>query len=375
MAEIERVETIILDVPMSRHHYMPTAAIGAKLAVTLVKITCSDGVVGLGEATTIGKLTYTPECAESVKAVIDAYIAPLLLHQRSDHYGPLLDRLHGSIEGNRFAKCAIETALLDAHAQRIGVSFSDLLGGRRRSSVPVLWTLASGDYACDVDEAQALIEARRHNTFKIKLGLQEFSKDLAYIANLRKTLGPKVRLRADVNQAWSRSQAMQAAIQLSELDIELLEQPISKFDFDGMAQLAAHSPIPIMADEMLDGPRGAMNVVRYQSADILAVKIAQSGGPLVAKDVIAIARAANLDVYGGTMLESGIGSIASAHLFSTLPEIPFGTELFGPLLQEESLLADPLRYENFELHLPDKAGLGVALDEDKIAFYRRDKQS
>ncbi len=76
------------------------------------------------------------------------------------------------MQGNSFAKSALETALLDAHGQRLGLPVHALLGGAVRDALPVLWTLASGDAARDVDEALGLIEARRHKVFKLKIGSQ-----------------------------------------------------------------------------------------------------------------------------------------------------------------------------------------------------------
>jgi len=71
------------------------------------------------------------------------------------------------------------------------------------------------------------------------------------------------------------------------------------------------------------------------------------------------------------MLEGSVGTIASAHLFSTFENLAYGTELFGPLLLTEEILKTPLQYQNFELHLPQGAGLGIQLDEDKIDNLRR----
>ena len=71
------------------------------------------------------------------------------------------------------------------------------------------------------------------------------------------------------------------------------------------------------------------------------------------------------------MLEGGIGTIASAHAFSTFEHIAYGTELFAPLLLTEEILKTPLTYENFELRLPTGAGLGVEPDEDKLDKLRR----
>lgn len=73
------------------------------------------------------------------------------------------------------------------------------------------------------------------------------------------------------------------------------------------------------------------------------------------------------------MLEGGVGTAASAHLFSTFPELAWGTELFGPLLLTEEILETPLVYADFELVVPIGPGLGISLNEDKIARFRRDR--
>ena len=99
-------------------------------------------------------------------------------------------------------------------------------------------------------------------------------------------------------------------------------------------------------------------------------KIAQSGGLPAAGRVGAIADAAGIGLYGGTMLEAGIGTVASAHLFVTFPQLAWGTELWSLLLTEE-ILTEPLGYGDFSLKVPDRPGLGVELDPDRIDFFRR----
>jgi muconate cycloisomerase len=74
------------------------------------------------------------------------------------------------------------------------------------------------------------------------------------------------------------------------------------------------------------------------------------------------------------MLEGAIGTIASAHLFSTFPRLAWGTELFGPLLLIEQLLTEPLQYQDFELAVPTGPGLGIELDHDRLRFFQRDAE-
>ena len=86
----------------------------------------------------------------------------------------------------------------------------------------------------------------------------------------------------------------------------------------------------------------------------------------------AIADAAGIGLYGGTMLEGAVGTIVSAHAFATFANLQWGTELFGPLLLTEEILREPLDYSDFHLTVPTGPGLGIALDEDRVAAFARD---
>ena len=124
---------------------------------------------------------------------------------------------------------------------------------------------------------------------------------------------------------------------------------------------------------VVHGPRSAFELAKVAGADVFAVKIEQSGGLYAAQQVAAIADAAGIELYGGTMLEGAVGTIASAHAFATFANLQWGTELFGPLLLTEEILETPLDYSDFHLTVPDGPGLGTALDEDRVQFFRRDR--
>jgi muconate cycloisomerase len=172
--------------------------------------------------------------------------------------------------------------------------------------------------------------------------------------------------------AWTELDARKGLAMLADVGCDLVEQPIHRSNRDGMARLVQRSDVPIMADEALQGPASAYEYARAAAADVFAVKIEQSGGLGAALQVQAIADAAGIGLYGGTMLEAAVGTIASAHVFSTFPSLAFGTELFGPLLLTEEILAEPLDYGEFGLGVPTGPGLGLVLDEERIAFLRRD---
>jgi muconate cycloisomerase len=129
-----------------------------------------------------------------------------------------------------------------------------------------------------------------------------------------------------------------------------------------------------MADESLNGPEDALELAAEGAADVFALKISKAGGLLATLRTAAVGEAAGIGLYGGTMLEGSVGSIAAAHAFAACPQLRWGTELFGPLLLKDDVVAERPVYRDFELQLPQGPGLGLKLDEDKLAFYRRDRE-
>ena len=272
---IERVETIVLDVPTIRPHVLSVATMQSQ-TVVLVRLRCADGIEGVGEGTTIGGLTYGGESPEGIKLAIDAYFTPLLIGADSTRPAVIMDSLRRSIIDNRFAKNAVETALLDIQGKRLGVPVSELLGGRIRDRLPVLWTLASGDTAQDIAEAEAMIASGRHAAFKLKIGKRPVQDDVAHVAAIKRALGARASIRVDVNQAWSEAAAKRALPLLAEAGVDLVEQPIRAHATAGMARLTAMGLIPIMADEALHGPESGYALACGQAADVFALKIAQA---------------------------------------------------------------------------------------------------
>lgn len=370
---IDKIETMLVDLPTIRPHKLAMTVMEGQ-SLMLVKVLCSDGSVGWGEGTTIGGLAYGAESPESMKLTVDTYIAPLLIGQDANAVAAAMARVQLTVRDNRFAKCAVETALFDALGQRTGLPVSELLGGRLRDRLPVAWTLASGDTQKDIDEAEKMLAARRHRVFKLKIGRRSVREDVAHVAAIKRALGDRGEVRVDVNMAWSEQQAHQGLAALADAGCELAEQPVASGA--ALARLTeARYGLAVMADESLVGPGSAFELARINAADVFAVKIEQSGGLLAAQRVAAIADAAGIELYGGTMLEGSVGTIASAHVFATFPHLRWGTELFGPLLITEEILAEPLQYADFHLTVPSGPGLGLVPDPERIAFFRRDRKS
>lgn len=372
MTKIERIETTLVDIPTIRGHVLSMTTMRQQ-SIVLVRVRFSDGSVGLGEGTSIGGMSYGPESPESIKLAIDAYIAPLLEGQPADEVNAAITLVEKNVRGNPIARCAVEIALWDGLAKRLGVSVAQVFGGPVRSAMPVAWTLASGRSDTDIAEAEKMIATRRHNIFKLKIGKRPVREDLAHVEAIARAVGDRASIRVDVNQAWSLTDARRGLAGLQAIGCELAEQPIRIGNLAALRALTEGTQVAIMADEQLNGPADALAVAAAHAADVFAVKIGQSGGLKRAAEVCAIGDAAGIGLYGGTMLEAGISTAAAVQLFSTVPHLDWGTELFGPLLLTDEILAEPLSYRDFSVHLPEGPGIGVTLDDSKVDFYRRDR--
>lgn len=369
-AIIQQVETVLVDLPTIRAHQLAMTTMNVQTLV-IVRLRCSDGIEGLGEATTIGGLTYGEESPEGIKLAIDTYLAPALLGQDAQNINAALSRMEKVARGNTFAKCALENALWDAQAKRLNMPLHQLLGGAVRDRLEVLWTLASGDTAKDIAEAEQLLAERRHHTFKLKIGRRSVQQDVAHVAAIKHALGDRARVTVDVNQAWSESQAHVGVAALQEAGIDLIEQPLPRANKIGLQRLSERFHVPIMADEAVRGPDDAAELLRLGAARVFALKTMKTGGIVNLLRTAAVADAGGVALYAGTMLEGSIATMAAAHAFATLPSLEWGSELFGPMLLKDDIVVERPVYEEFSIGLPTTPGIGVQIDEDKLKFYQR----
>ncbi len=371
--KIVSLESIIVDLPTIRAHKLARQTVMQQTLVVL-RVQTDTGLEGLGEATTIGGLSYGEESPESIKSALDNYIAPVVAGLDPCHVNHIMAEVERHVVANRLAKSALETALLDLSGKTLGVPVHQLLGGRQTDAMECIWGLASGDTGKDIEEAERVLAQKLHRGFKIKLGSRAIESDIEHVAKIAKAVAGRGTLRVDANQAWDELTATRAIAALEAVGVCLIEQPLPKTNLEGMARLATRFDVAIMADEAVSTAHEAFAFAKCHAADVVALKIAKAGGPSATKTVAAIAHAGGLALYGGTMLEGTIGTVASLHVFASLPQaFPFGTELFGPMLLKDDIVQERPTYSNFGIAVPDRPGLGVDIDEDKLAHYRRDK--
>lgn len=366
---IDGVDTVLLDVPLVRPHRFARTGMDAQ-PVLLVHVRTAGGAVGLGEGVVPGGPWWGGESVETMKVVIDHYIAPLLLGRRVDDIAGVLQAVNDVVAANLYAKAAVEVALHDAWARSLGVPVHTLLGGLARTSIPVTWALGTEPAAVVIEEAMAKLDAG-HRSFKLKMGAQEPADDVRRVCAIAEKLQGVAGVRVDLNARWDRLTSLRYLPQLVDAGVELVEQPVPGAEAEWLAEINRALPIPVMADESLRTPSDALRLASLRAADVFSLKTTKSGGLRATAAIASIAAAAGIPCHGGTSIESPVGTAASLHLACAAPAVTWGSELFGPLLMREELLTTPLRYAGGDLHLPDGPGLGIELDPAAVAAFTR----
>ena len=328
-------------------------------ATLVVMVSDAEGRTGYGEAPQVWQVTGASSAGS--QACVEQVLAPLLLGRDPDDLHGLCRAVRRSAVGNEAAKAAVDVALHDLAAQRLGVPLARLLGGSGHADglrVATDVTLSAGT-AAELAEAAAARVADGFGVLKMKVGT-DAKGDVGRVRAVRDAVGSAARLRLDANQGWTPREAVAVirALEDADLDIELVEQPVARADLDGMAWVSDRVNTPILADEAVFAPRDLVEVIRRRAADLVNVKLAKCGGLGPARTLLALAEEYGVGTVVGSMMEGPIGVGAAASLVAAV-----GTTAVSDLDAAWWLAASPVsggpEYDGPCLVLPDAPGLGV----------------
>ncbi|HEY6593649.1 MAG TPA: dipeptide epimerase [Asanoa sp.] len=325
------------------------------VATLVVQVVDTDGRSGYGEAPQVWQVTGAS--VAGAEACVQEMLRPLLVGRDADDLVARCRETSRAVAGNEAAKCAVDVALHDLAARRIGVPLARLLGGAALR-VPTDVTLSADDAGAMAAAATARV-ADGFGVLKVKVGADP-AGDLARIRAVRAAVGDGARIRLDANQGWRPREAVRIirAVEDAGLDIELVEQPVAREDLDGLAWISDRVTVPILADEAVFGVGDLVEVIRRRAADMVNVKLAKCGGLGPARTLLALAEAQGMGTLVGTMMESPIGVGAAASLVAAC-----GTTAVCDLDAAWWLASAPVsggpRYEGATVVLPAAPGLGI----------------
>ena len=367
---IQKVESRILDVPLIRPHGFATTT-STEQHILLVSVHLENGVIGYGEGVVPGGPWWGGESVETMKALVDGYLAPVLIGRAVSELAGIMVDLERVVARARYAKAAVDVAMHDAWARSLNVPVRDLLGGTVRDKVDVTWALGVLPLDVAVAEIEERIEEFGNRSFKLKMGAGDPAEDTRRVAELAREVGDRVSLRIDINARWDRRTALHYLPILAEAGVELFEQPTPADDLETLREITRRTNVSVMADESVWTPAEALAVVKAQAADVIALKTTKHGGLLESKKIAAIAEAGGLACHGATSLEGPIGTAASLQFAASTKAISYGTELFGPQLLKDTYIVQEFEYKDGQVAIPQGPGLGVDVDMDKVNFYTR----
>lgn len=294
---------------------------------------------GLGEA---APAKFYGETVHSVKTSIEKFTP--LLDGNLDYIQDVMEEIEKRYEGNYAAKSAIDMALHDRLAKKLGVPLYKLLGINPLKTPYTSYTIGLDDPKVMAEKA---LQADEYPILKVKLGT---SNDTEILQALRNVTDKPIYV--DANTSWTPNAAVDNIKKLMEYGVELIEQPTDSDDIDGLRYVRRQSPLPIIADESVKRARDIPKLVG--AVDGINIKLAKCGGLLEAIRMIHVARANGLLIMIGCMIESSLGITAAAHL---TPLVDYA-DLDGNLLISNDHYSG-VTLDKGKLELPNKPGIGV----------------
>ncbi|MEO0312081.1 MAG: hypothetical protein RIQ89_1738 [Bacteroidota bacterium] len=259
--------------------------------------------------------------------------------------------LFNELPNNNFALCAIDMALHDWFAKKNNQKLYETF------NTP--WTnIPPTDYTIGIDSVELMeqkIKAHSMLIYKIKLGLGNEEQILESISKFTDS-----KIRIDFNEGLSSERFLKLYPLFEKYNIELLEQPLSKFDEQGMKEIFTVSKIDLFADEYCVTEQDIEKCINKFHG--INIKLTKCGGITPALRMIKRANELGLKVMMGTMNESSIGTAAIAHFLPQLAKV----DMDGVLLLKENFAHGINFDENNKCNEPKGLGLGVIVDVESL---------
>jgi len=343
----------------------------------VVKIHTDEGITGICETGDTSPW-YMGESQDSIMHNINKVYGPqVLLGEDPFKIEKIVAGMDKAAKLNNQSKAVIDYALHDIKGKALGVPVYQLLGGLSNEKLRLAFVMSSGTVAEVGTEGKMLVK-NGYKALKLKVGTKSIEEDLDMVGALRDAVGKDVKIMTDTNGGWNYLQALQFLKEAVKYNLFLSEQPVPRWDIDGLARLRRKVDVPIFADESAAELNDLIKLLQRDAVDGFFLKVPKAGGILKSQKFVSIAQAAGLMVMCGCMIDSGLGAAANAHFLAATEWMgKIEQEAIGPLNLynipdtvstplKNDLAKKVLRYEGGYLYPPDGPGLGVELNEAAV---------
>ncbi|MGU3502233.1 glucarate dehydratase family protein [Mycobacterium sp. C31M] len=272
-----------------------------------------------------------------------------------------------------------EVACLDVQGHVLGRPVSDLLGGKVRDAVPFSaylfykWAAHPGaepdpfGEALDPDglvaQARRIVDEYGFTAIKVKGGVFAPEEEMAGIEALAKAF-PGMPLRLDPNAAWTPQTSIKVASGLAGI-LEYLEDPTP--GLDGMAEVAAESPLPLATNMCVVAFDQLKPAVLKKSVKVVLSDHHYWGGLQRSRLLAGICETFGLGLSMHSNSHLGISLAAMVHLAGATPNLTYACDTHWPWKTEEVVKDGALRFVDGSVPVPTGPGLGVEIDDDSLA--------
>lgn len=326
---IRRLAVEALDIPLHEPFGISGGA-QERAANLLVTIELDDGTLGFGEAAPFP--AFNGETQEASRAAV-ASARGVVEGADARAWRAVAGSLRAAIGGAGAARCAIETAVLDALTRRAQLPLWAFFGGAETTlATDITITTGSPDQA---EQTARRVAALGFSVIKVKVGGALATSDAARIEAIHGA-APGCSLILDANGGLTARGALALVAHARRIGatIALLEQPVPRDDWDGMREVTRGAGVAVAADESLSSVEDALRIATEGAATTLNIKLMKCG-IAEALDIAAVARAAGLTLMIGGMVESVLAMTTSACFAAGLGGFSF-VDLDTPLFLAEN---------------------------------------
>lgn len=365
--KITKVESIPVRVPLKGEWRISS---GARFYsdYVIIKVHTDENIIGLGEASPVPR--WAEETQGSIVYAIEKILGPSIIGMDPFQFERVNEKMNSLMQRNIFAKAAIDMALYDIAGKALHVPVYKLIGGLYRKRIPLAFVTGIKTF----EEAKKDIEKALQNgfkTFKVKVG-NTITEDLKLVSKVRECIGDELELTVDANAGWDVKDAIEAINRLDEYNLGAVEQPVQRWNIEGLREVRNSVRPAIMADESLFDFHDALMLIKYEAADIFNTYVSKGGGMANNQKVVAVAESAGIPCLLGSMVELGIGTAAGLHFVAATKNVSLANYIVGTLMHKDDVIEERFILEDGCLEVPDRDGLGVTLSDEKIEKYRVD---
>lgn len=338
-----------------------------------VKVETDEGIHGIGECT----LEYKEHALLGALRHIEEALVGKNPLQIEKHYHDIYRDAYwrgGSVLMS--ALSGVEMALWDILGKHLGVPVYQLLGGKVHEKVRIYvngWFAGAKEpeeFAASAKEAvKRGVTAMKWDPFGqsyLNISHADLDKALRCIAEVRSAVGPEIDLLIEGHGRFNVPTAITIAKEIEPFNPMFFEEPVPPDNLDALCAVAAKSPVALSAGERLYTRQEHLRLLKSGAVSYIQPDISHAGGIMECKKIAAIAETCYIP-FAPHNPSGPIANAATLQLAASCPNFEILEIMYSDVDYRKLITNEDLTYENGYIHIPDKPGLGIEINEEECA--------